>query len=181
MLHILHIFTLIISIFCTVYCVFFWIFYILFENSQSFQLPPLPDPPLQWFILVFRTCHHHRESFSQHFWGVFAPQPWLIPSLWEGFSLFMKPLLARLSCHTSFPCCCYKLTCSVSLLFCAWLLPYPFPSDVPGQHRRAFITKMQVQVPTVDLLKFSTFWKIRIFWKSRIKTQQGLYHKCFVI
>jgi hypothetical protein len=66
----------------------------------------------------------------------------------------MKPFLARLICHTSFTCWCYILACSVLSLFCAWLLPCPFPSDVPGQHRRAFVTNMQVPVLIVSINAF---------------------------
>ncbi len=68
----------------------------------------------------------------------------------------MKPFLARLICHTSFPCCCYILAWSLLPSFCAWLLPCPFPSEVPGQHQRAFITNMQVPVPIVSNTAF--FW-----------------------
>jgi hypothetical protein len=46
------------------------------DHSSPFSVPSLPDPPLQWFILVtvFGTCPHLRGSFSQHFSGVSAPR-----------------------------------------------------------------------------------------------------------
>jgi hypothetical protein len=66
----------------------------------------------------------------------------------------MEPFLARLICLTSFPCCFYIFACLVSPLFCAWLLCVPFLSDVPEQHRRAFITNMQVPLPIVSINAF---------------------------
>ena len=51
----------------------------------------------------------------------------------------MKPFLARLVWHALLQCCHHRFACSVSPLFCAWLLQCPIPSDVPVQHRRAFI------------------------------------------
>ena len=51
----------------------------------------------------------------------------------------MKPFFARLVWHVLLQCCYYKFACSVLPLFCAWLLQFPIPSDVPVQHRRAFI------------------------------------------
>ncbi len=125
------------------------------DHSSPISVLSLPDLPIQWFFLVFRTCYHHRGSFHSVFWGS-APRPMTrSATLGRAFSL-MKPFLARLICHTSFPCCCYILACSVLPLFCAWLLPCPFPSDVPGQHRRAFITNVQVPVLIVSINAF--FW-----------------------
>jgi hypothetical protein len=67
----------------------------------------------------------------------------------------MKPFLARLICHTSFTTCdCYIFACSALPFFCVWLLPCPFPSDVPGQHRRSFVTNMQVPVLIVSINAF---------------------------
>jgi hypothetical protein len=43
---------------------------------------------------------------------------------------------------------------SVSPLFCPLLLPCPFPSDAPSQHRRAFITYVQVEVQVVSINAF---------------------------
>ena len=39
------------------------------HHSPPVVVPSLPDLPLQWFILVFRTCRHHWRSFSQSFRG----------------------------------------------------------------------------------------------------------------
>ena len=58
------------------------------DHPSPFSVPSLPDPPLQWFILVFQTCPHHRGSFSQRFFGVFAPRPTTRPAtLGRAFSL----------------------------------------------------------------------------------------------
>ena len=66
----------------------------------------------------------------------------------------MKPFLARLVCHALLQCCYFIFACSVSPLFCEWLLQCPFPSVVPGQHQRAFITNVQVPVPIVSINAF---------------------------
>jgi len=130
------------------------------DHSSPISVLSLPYPPIQWFFLVFRTCYHHDTiggRFRSFFEGVPLLDPWLVPLLWDGLSLLMKPFLARLICHTSFTCCCYILACSVLPLFCAWLLPCPFPSDVPGQHRRAFITNVQVPVPIISINAFCRY------------------------
>ncbi len=60
------------------------------DHSSPFSVPSLPNPPLQWLILVFRTwtCPHHRGSFSQRFSGVSAPRPTTRPpTLGRTFSL----------------------------------------------------------------------------------------------
>ena len=112
------------------------------DPSSPISVLSLPYSPIQLFSLVFRTCYHHRGCFRSFFEGVPLLDPWLAPLLWDGLSLLMKPFLARLIYHTSFTCDCYILACSVLPLFCVWLLPCPFPSDVPGQYRRAFITNV---------------------------------------
>ncbi len=45
------------------------------DHSSPISVLSLPDPPIQWFVLVFRTCYHHRRSFSQRFFGGSAPRP----------------------------------------------------------------------------------------------------------
>ncbi len=92
-------------------------------------------------------------SFSQHFGGVLPLNHGTSRPSGKGF-LSSWSLCWQESCHTSFTCCCYILACSVSPLFCAWLLSCPFQSDVPSQHRRAFITNMQVSVPIVSMNVF---------------------------
>jgi hypothetical protein len=124
------------------------------DHSSPISVLSLPDPPIQWFFLMFWTCYHHRRSCLQRFFVVPLLYPWLVPLLWDGLSLLMKPFLARLVWHTLLQCCYYRFACSISSLFCAWLLQCPFPSDVPGQHRRAFITNVQVPVPIVSINAF---------------------------
>jgi hypothetical protein len=114
----------------------------------------LPDPPIQWFILVFRTCYHHRGSFSQHFWGGSAPQPMTrSATLGRAFTLdgaFFGTI--------DMPYVLYMLFLRISMLSYTFILRLasarslqcPFPSDVPGQHRRAFVTNMQVPFPIVN-------------------------------
>jgi hypothetical protein len=41
------------------------------DHSSPISVLSLPYPPIQRFFLVFRTCYHHRGSFSQLFWGGF--------------------------------------------------------------------------------------------------------------
>jgi hypothetical protein len=128
------------------------------DHSSPISVLCLPDTPTQWFFLVFRTCYHHWRSFLQRFLGGSAPRP-MTRSATLGraltrLSLLMKPFLARLVWHTLLQCCYYRFTCLVSTLFCAWLLQCPFPSDVPGQHRWAFITNVQVPVPIVSINAF---------------------------
>ena len=50
------------------------------DYSSPFSVLFLPDKRLQWPILVFLTCHHHRRSFSQRFLGVFASRPTTRPA-----------------------------------------------------------------------------------------------------
>ena len=58
------------------------------DHSSPVLVPSLHDPPLKWFILVFRTCHPHLRSISQHFGGLFAPRPVTRPAtLGRAFSL----------------------------------------------------------------------------------------------
>ncbi len=48
--------------------------------------------------------------------------------LWDGLSLLMKQLQARMPRHTSLPCCCYVFACSFSSFDCPCLLRSRFPS-----------------------------------------------------
>jgi hypothetical protein len=45
------------------------------DHSSPISVLSLPDPPIQWFSVVFRTCYHHRGSFLHLFWGGSAPRP----------------------------------------------------------------------------------------------------------
>ncbi len=80
---------------------------------RRFLCYPCPIHPYNGSFLSFENVITIRGSFSQIFWGVPLLDPWLVPLLWDGLSLLMKPFLARLICHRSFTCCCYILTCSV--------------------------------------------------------------------
>jgi hypothetical protein len=123
---------------------------------HRFLCYPCPIHPCNGSFLCFEHVITIGGPFRSFFGGVPLLDPCLVPLLCDGLFLLMKPFLARLICHTSFTCRCYILACAVLPLFCAWLLPSrcPFPSDVPGQHRRAFITKMQVLVPIVSINAF---------------------------
>ncbi len=77
--------------------------------------------------LVFRTCPHHRGSFSQRWLRV---QLLVVPPLWDGLSHFMEPSQLRLPHHTSLPCCNCIFACSASSFDLPWLLPSRFSSHV---------------------------------------------------
>ena len=109
------------------------------DHSSPFSVPSLPDPPLQRLILVFRTCPHHRGSFSQRLLRVQLLDPQLFPPLWDGLSHFMEPSQTRLPRHTSHPSCYYIFACSASSFDLSWLLPSRFSSHAPGKHRLVFV------------------------------------------
>ncbi len=115
-------------------------------------LPPLLDPSLQWLILVFRTCRHHRGSFLQHFWGVPPLNHGSFRHSWKGF--LSSCSLCWHDCHAirPFHAVATYSHARFSPLLCAWLLS----SDEPGQHRRAFITNLNMQVP-VPIVSINTF------------------------
>ncbi len=56
----------------------------------------------------------------------------------------------------------YMLLLHISMLSFTFILrvaaAVPFPSDVPGQHRRAFVTNMQVPVLIVSINAFVWCW-----------------------
>jgi hypothetical protein len=128
------------------------------DHSSPISVLSLPYPPVQWFFLVFRTCYHHPGSFSQLFGGGFAPQPMTrSATLGRAFSLD-----EAFSGTIDMPYVHYMLLLHISILSFTFilrvasgsLLPCPFPSDIPGQHRRAFITNVQVPVPIVSIIAF---------------------------
>jgi hypothetical protein len=126
------------------------------EHSSQISVLSLLDPPIQWFFLVFRTCYHNRgsfkDSFSQVFAGGSAPRP-MTRSLGRAFSLDeafsgtidMPYVLSMLFLHISMLSFTFvmRVAAAVSLSV-----------HVPGQHRRAFITNMQVPVPIVSINAF---------------------------
>ncbi len=120
---------------------------------RRFLCYPCPIHPYNGSFL----CFEHVITigrFRSVFWGVPLLDSWLVPLLWDGLSLLMKPCLARLVWHALLQCCHYRFACLVSPLFCKWLLQCPFLFDVPGQHRRAFITNEQVPVLFVSIDAF---------------------------
>jgi hypothetical protein len=58
--------------------------------------------------------------------------------------------------HTSLSICCYILESSVTSFDRPWLLPSHSPSDAPGKHGRAFVTKVRVADPLYSIYAF--FW-----------------------
>ena len=96
------------------------------DRPSPISVLSLPYPPIQWFFLVFRTCYHHRGSFSQLFWGGSAPRPMTRSatlgrafSLDEAFSgtIDMPYVLYMLLLHISMLSFTFilRLTSSVSL------------------------------------------------------------------
>ena len=121
------------------------------DRSSPFSVPSLPDPPVQWLILVFRRCPHHRGSFSQRLLRVQLLDPQLVPPLWDGLSHFMELSQTRLPRHTSLPCCYCIFACSASSLDLPCLLPSRFSSHAPGKHRLVFVVSVRVTVPLYSI------------------------------
>jgi hypothetical protein len=111
----------------------------LWDGLSHFMEPSQTRLPPQWLILVFRTCPHHRGSFSQRLLRVQLLDPRLVPPLWDGLSHFMEPSQTRLPRHTSLPCCYCIFACSASSFDLPWLLPSRFSSHAPGKHRLVFV------------------------------------------
>ncbi len=110
------------------------------DHSLPIAVLSLPDPPLQGFILVFRTCHPYRVSFCSVFWEFQLLDPRLVSPFWYRLSCFMEPSQARLPRHKSLPCWWYIFARSASSFDCRWLLSFRFSSDALGKHRRVFVT-----------------------------------------
>ena len=51
------------------------------DHPSPLLVPSLPDLALQWFILVFRTCRHHWQSFSHWFQGFPKTRPFTRPAI----------------------------------------------------------------------------------------------------
>ena len=109
------------------------------DHYSPFSVPSLPDPPLQWLILVFRTCPHHRGAFSQRLLRVQLLDPQLVPPLWDGLSHFMEQSQTRLPRHTSLPCCYCIFACSALSFDHPWRVTSRFSSDAPGKHRLVYV------------------------------------------
>jgi hypothetical protein len=104
---------------------------------RRFLCYPCPIRPYNGSFLSFEliTIRGRFRSFSG---GVPLLDSFrLVPLLWDVLYMLLLHISMR-----SFT------------FFCAWLLPCPFPSDEPGQHRRAFVTNMQVPVPISSIKAF---------------------------